>query len=280
VYNSDREQIVGQSTCCSVPGPLTKKLPETGTYYIKVAGTSSQKTTGYALDYDKITPTENDQFAPNSNFSSASLLTQRFTDAKIWGGESDFYRVALVANKTIELNVENVRPNNLALRVYNSDRERIAGQSTCCSVPGPLTKKVPETGIYYIEFDGTSTQKTTAYTLESNKTNNDSDGDTIPDVIDEAPDKPEDFDGCEDEDGAPDDYICPLASDPPQDPDGDGLSEDVRGSGDVTILDVQALFNNLGNPTVQENADAFKFSETGGEVSVLDVQALFNDIQG
>jgi hypothetical protein len=278
VYNSDQEEIVGQSTCCSVPGPLTKKLPETGTYYIKAAGTSTQKTTEYTLDYDKITPTENDPFAPNSNFSSASLLTQRFTDAKLWGGESDFYRVVLTANETIEVNLENAQSNDLALRVYNSNKEEIAGQSTCCSVPGPLIETVPETGSYYIEVEGTSEQKTTEYTLDSNRSNNDSDGDTIPDIIDEAPNQPEDFDGCQDEDGVPDPFLCPLADDPPQDLDDDGLYEDIDGDGAFDIFDVQALFNNLDSDAAELNPGAFNFNndENPTEVTIFDVQGLFN----
>jgi hypothetical protein len=280
VYNSEQEEIVGQSTCCSVPGPLTKKIPETGTYYIEVEGTSEQKTTEYTLDYDKITPPENDQFAPNSNFSAAALLTQEFNDAKIWGGESDFYRVALTANETIEVNVENAQPNDLALRVYNSDEEEIASQSTCCGVPGPLIETVPETGTYYIEVEGTSEQKTTEYTLDSNKSNNDSDGDTIPDIIDEAPNEPEDFDGCRDEDGVPDPSPCPLVEDPPQDLDGNGLYEDIDGDGAFDIFDVQALFNEFDSDAAQLNPGLYNFkgAESPEEVTLLDVQGLFEEL--
>ena len=67
-----------------------------------------------------------------------------------------------------------------------------------------------------------------------------------------------------------------LTSNPVADPDGDGLYEDVRGDGGVSVLDVQTLFNNLDNPQLQSNAEKFDFSGTGGNVTVLDVQALFN----
>jgi V8-like Glu-specific endopeptidase len=66
----------------------------------------------------------------------------------------------------------------------------------------------------------------------------------------------------------------------PQDPDGDGVYEDIRGDGTVDVLDVQALFNNLNNPLVQQNARYFDFPGGRTTVTVLDVQALFNDIPG
>jgi hypothetical protein len=66
---------------------------------------------------------------------------------------------------------------------------------------------------------------------------------------------------------------------PPKNPAGDGLYRRVRGGDRFTILDVQALFNNLDNPTLQEYAGAFNFSRSDpDEVNILDVQALFNDL--
>ena len=63
----------------------------------------------------------------------------------------------------------------------------------------------------------------------------------------------------------------------PLDPIGNGLYADVRGDNNVNILDVQALFNNLETPAVQENAEFFKFAGANREgVDILDVQALFN----
>jgi phosphatidylserine/phosphatidylglycerophosphate/cardiolipin synthase-like enzyme len=72
----------------------------------------------------------------------------------------------------------------------------------------------------------------------------------------------------------------PLARTPPKNILGDGLFRDVRGTGQFTILDVQALFDHLDDPTVQDNAWAFNFSGTDpDEVTVVDVQALFDDLQ-
>jgi hypothetical protein len=70
-----------------------------------------------------------------------------------------------------------------------------------------------------------------------------------------------------------------LTSNPVADPNGDGLYEDIRGDGSVNVLDVQTLFNNLDDVTLQSNAEKFDFSGTGGDVTVIDVQALFNMIQ-
>jgi hypothetical protein len=70
-----------------------------------------------------------------------------------------------------------------------------------------------------------------------------------------------------------------VTENPPLDLDGDGLHEDLRGDGQANILDVQALFNLLGDDRVQQNADAFSFQSDGaGEVTILDVQGLFNEL--
>ena len=65
---------------------------------------------------------------------------------------------------------------------------------------------------------------------------------------------------------------------PATDTTGDGLLDDVNGDGEATIVDVQALFQNLDNDEVQSNAALFDFSGTGDEVTVSDVQALYNQI--
>jgi hypothetical protein len=70
-----------------------------------------------------------------------------------------------------------------------------------------------------------------------------------------------------------------LVDGPPQDLDDDGLYEDVRGNGGLSILDVQSLFNNLENEVVQNNSEAFKFQPGVGEITILDVQGLFNELQ-
>ena len=66
-------------------------------------------------------------------------------------------------------------------------------------------------------------------------------------------------------------------SDPPTDPDDDGLYEDVNGDGVFDIVDAQALFANLDDETVQNNPDKFDFNQDG-DVDVVDVQKLFNEV--
>jgi PKD repeat protein len=63
----------------------------------------------------------------------------------------------------------------------------------------------------------------------------------------------------------------------PQDPDQDGLFEDVDGDGDFTIFDVQVFFVNFKGQTVQNNPAPFNFDESAG-VSLIDVQALFTEL--
>jgi hypothetical protein len=67
---------------------------------------------------------------------------------------------------------------------------------------------------------------------------------------------------------------------PPQDRDGDGLYEHVRGESEVTVLDVQTLFAYLDSDAIQQYASSYNFSgRDPTEVTVLDVQALFNSIR-
>jgi outer membrane protein assembly factor BamB len=64
--------------------------------------------------------------------------------------------------------------------------------------------------------------------------------------------------------------------DPPQDPDGDELYEDIDGNGEFSIADVQRFFQNRDADVVQNNAEFFNFSGNDpDEVTVADVQALF-----
>lgn len=61
----------------------------------------------------------------------------------------------------------------------------------------------------------------------------------------------------------------------PQDLNGDGLFEDVTGSGQLDIFDVQALHANIESENVQEYSEFFNFSELDSEtVDIFDVQTL------
>jgi hypothetical protein len=64
---------------------------------------------------------------------------------------------------------------------------------------------------------------------------------------------------------------------PPTDPDGDGIYEDVNGDGSFDILDVQALFAHLDDSTVTDNPAQFDVNGEG-PIDVVDVQALYSEL--
>jgi hypothetical protein len=63
---------------------------------------------------------------------------------------------------------------------------------------------------------------------------------------------------------------------PAQDPDDDGVYEDVNGDGVVDELDVQVLFGGRDSQVVQNSPAAFDFNGDG-TFDVLDVQALYHE---
>jgi hypothetical protein len=65
----------------------------------------------------------------------------------------------------------------------------------------------------------------------------------------------------------------------PNDPDGDGVYEDVNGDGVVNVGDAQALYSHLTDDAVTGSPDAFD-ANGDGVVNVGDAQALFADLGG
>jgi PKD repeat protein len=64
----------------------------------------------------------------------------------------------------------------------------------------------------------------------------------------------------------------------PSDVDGDGLYEDVNGNGRIDFNDVVVLFENIDQPVVADNADAYDFNGNG-RIDFDDVVALFEEIE-
>ncbi|WP_207590072.1 S8 family serine peptidase [Halomontanus rarus] len=70
----------------------------------------------------------------------------------------------------------------------------------------------------------------------------------------------------------------PIVGDaPPQDTTGDGLYDDLNGDGELTVSDVQVLYDRCDSDEVRAHAYAFDFSGNG-TVSVQDVQALYTQL--
>ena len=71
--------------------------------------------------------------------------------------------------------------------------------------------------------------------------------------------------------------VITEGGEPAQDLDDDGVYEDVDGDGELTIFDVQALFDNRDD-IASENVEFFDFDDNG-EVDIFDVQQLFDQQQ-
>jgi hypothetical protein len=73
------------------------------------------------------------------------------------------------------------------------------------------------------------------------------------------------------------DGIPGVSDDPPTDPDGDGIYEDVNGDGDFDIFDVQAFLETFSSSSIQNNSELFDVTGDG-RVTIFDVQALLDQL--
>ncbi|WP_256407078.1 PPC domain-containing protein (plasmid) [Haloplanus ruber] len=164
IYDADRTQLASDGNAFQGID-ATIKLPETGTYYVEVAGQSAGTNSSYTLNIDVVTPAENDQFAPNDDFGSAASIPEGSSEARIVGGESDFYQLEANATDAISVDITSADSlDDLAIRLYDAERSQLAADGN--SFQGiDYTIKAPETGTYYIEVLGQSQQTTSNYTL-------------------------------------------------------------------------------------------------------------------
>jgi hypothetical protein len=66
----------------------------------------------------------------------------------------------------------------------------------------------------------------------------------------------------------------------PRDLNCDGTYDDIDGDRELTIMDVQTLFDRRNDEELESNAELYDFSNTGGDrISIFDVQALFNMLE-
>ncbi|MFD1635433.1 PPC domain-containing protein, partial [Haloplanus ruber] len=153
IYDADRTQLASDGNAFQGID-ATIKLPETGTYYVEVAGQSAGTNSSYTLNIDVVTPAENDQFAPNDDFGSAASIPEGSSEARIVGGESDFYQLEANATDAISVDITSADSlDDLAIRLYDAERSQLAADGN--SFQGiDYTIKAPETGTYYIEVLG------------------------------------------------------------------------------------------------------------------------------
>jgi hypothetical protein len=134
---------------------------------VEITGPNKETTTDYTLRADRVTPSENDAFAPNDGFESAANISEQFTDATLWGGESDFYRVGLNASDTIDVEVVQ-RSADIGLYFYGPDRTQLASDDAFSN--RALTVDAAGTGTHYLEVRAGGRETTTEYQFRSNRT--------------------------------------------------------------------------------------------------------------
>jgi hypothetical protein len=95
------------------------------------------------------------EIEPNDNFETANALGEANISAQIVDGESDFYQIDANATDALSLEVININgDDDIALRLYDSDRDTLNTDDTNRAQDLSLTRKLPETGTYYVEVDG------------------------------------------------------------------------------------------------------------------------------
>jgi hypothetical protein len=246
VYDADRDQLVADGNDFEGINTILK-LPETGTYYIEVAGQSQQTTSSYTLDLDVVTPAENDQFAPNDDFEAAAPISEEFTDARIVGGESDYYKITLNETEAIGADITTAESlGDLALRLYAPDRTQVASDGN--DFDGiEISHQASMDGTYYVEITGQSQQTTSNYELQTNQTfvSTNNGNATTP----ETP------------------FTEPLpgvqSNNAPTDTDGDGLYEDINGDGVSNFDDAVSLAFADTSTLSQAQTTALDFNDDG-----------------
>jgi hypothetical protein len=169
LYGPNRGQLGRAFVDRTGEAEITRKVPENGTYYIEVVGAGAGTTTSYNLDVDVITPSENDEFAPNDDFDSAAPINNEVSRGKIWGGESDLYAVGLDAGEQVSLEV-GINSDSVNLVLYGPNREQLGRDFVDRTGRAEITRIVSESGTYYVEVVGTDAGTTTNYRLISNRT--------------------------------------------------------------------------------------------------------------
>ena len=85
---------------------------------------------------------------PNDDFETANALGEANISAQIIDGESDFYQIDANTTDALSLEVINISGNdaNVALRLYDSDRDTLNTDDTSVAQDLAITRKLPETG--------------------------------------------------------------------------------------------------------------------------------------
>ena len=165
LFNGNRDRIAKSTSSFARDEQVIKNPESSGTFYVKVESQGGQTTTNYTLDVDVVTPAENDQFAPNYDFDIAAGIGEGRHEARVWGGEDDYYKLDLNRSEAIDVEVRELS-SNVDLKLFDENFDRIAKSTSNFARDEQVIRNPESSGTFYVKVESQNTQTTTNYTLD------------------------------------------------------------------------------------------------------------------
>ncbi len=159
LYGPDKKEL--KSICCignSETGILSKKVNTTGTYYLKITGSTGRYDLALYTAWYNVGIQDGDR-SFHSSFDTAHYIREgNHPRASMPNGTglSDYYRFRVEDGSDVIINLSaQINSGQLHMSLYGQDREKL--ESICCIGNGEtetLTQTVHRAGVYYLGIVG------------------------------------------------------------------------------------------------------------------------------